>query len=234
VLEAHVALFQIDIHATAIRATAIHANIEVMNCSINPRLRIAILAAGYSRRMGRPKALIRIHGQSLLRRTAALLAPLVREPVICIVPPRAASYRRELRGLRVELHANPRRAQGLASSVRTALRAARWSSALLCVPVDLAALRQRDVERLLRRTQSASRRVVARRLGSSTRGATPVILPRRYFAAASLVAGDVGLRDFLAMLQAEDLLLIELPSAVWDVDTPADLQQARRRFTGNR
>lgn len=201
-----------------------------MNDSIRPRLRLAILAAGYSRRMGRPKALLRVHGQSLLRRTARLLASVAHGPLICIVPPRAARYRVELRGLRVELHANLHRAQGLASSVRSALNSARWASALLCVPVDLAGLRERDLQRLLRRSRSAPRRVVARRLGTGPRGATPVILPKRYFAAASAVVGDVGLRDFLATLAADDLRLIELPSAIDDVDTPADLERARRRF----
>ncbi len=202
--------------------------------SLNPRLRIAILAAGHSRRMGRPKALLRVRGQSLLRRTARLLAPLVRESLICIVPPRATRYRTELRGLRVALYANPHRALGLASSVRMALRAARYASALLCVPVDLAGLQRRDLERLLRRARSAPRRAVARQLGTGSRGATPVILPRRYFAAAAAVRGDVGLRDFLAALPAGELLLIELRSASEDVDTPADLQRARRRFTTTR
>jgi len=201
-----------------------------MNDLIRPRLRMAILAAGYSRRMGRPKALVRVHGRSLLRRTAGLLASVAHGSLICIVPPRAARYRAELRGLRVELHANPDRAQGLASSVRSALKSARYASALLCLPVDLAGLRRSDLQRLLRRWRSAPRLVVARRLGTGARGATPVILPRRYFAAASRVVGDVGLRDFLAGLPAEDLRLIELRSAIDDVDTPADLVRARQRF----
>jgi molybdenum cofactor cytidylyltransferase len=180
--------------------------------------------------MGTPKALLRVHGQSLLRRTARLLAPFGSEALICIVPPRAARYAAELRGLRVELRANPYRALGLATSVRTALRAARHSSALLFVPVDLASLRGQDLERLLRRSRGAPGRVIARRLANGPRAATPVLLPKRYFAAASRIEGDVGLRDFLAGLPATALRLVELRSAVDDVDTPADLDRARRRF----
>jgi molybdenum cofactor cytidylyltransferase len=230
VFEAQIVLFQVDTHATATHATAIRANIEAMNDSIRPRLRVAILAAGYSRRMGRPKALLRVQGQSLLRRTARLLASVAHGPLICIVPPRAARYRAELRGLRVELRANPHRAHGLATSVRAALQAARYASALLCVPVDLARLRRHDLERLLRRSRASPRRVVARRLDPGTRGGIPVILPRRYFPAAAGVVGDVGLRDFLATLPAGDLRLIELRSASEDVDTPRDLLRARQRF----
>jgi CTP:molybdopterin cytidylyltransferase MocA len=180
--------------------------------------------------MGRPKALLRVHGQSLLRRTAALLASVARGPLICIVPPRAARYRAELRGLPVELRANPDRARGLASSVRAALQSARYASALLCVPVDLAGLRRCDLERLLRRSRAAPQRVVARRLGTGARGGIPVILPRRYFTAAQGIEGDVGLRDFLATLPAADLRLVELRSASDDVDTPADLRRARQGF----
>jgi molybdenum cofactor cytidylyltransferase len=191
-----------------------------------PALRILVLAAGYSRRLGRPKALARVHGVSLLRRTLVLLAPLSRAPVITVVPPQAARYRAELRGLNTTLISNRERAAGLSSSVRLGVRHARFSSALLILPVDLANLQARELERLMHRWRSAPRRVVARRLAG--RAVAPLILPKRFFGGARAITGDGGLRDFVALLPAATAVLIAVPSAIRDVDTPRDLALARR------
>jgi CTP:molybdopterin cytidylyltransferase MocA len=94
--------------------------------------------------------------------------------------------------------------------------------------VDLIRLTGRDLFKLVRRWHSAPRRLIARRIDLS--GATPVILPRWLFARATALAGDVGLRELIGQLPADSRALVELPSAAWDVDTPQDLRQARRRF----
>ncbi len=198
-----------------------------MNGRSLPQLRVVILAAGYSRRLGFAKALARVRGSSLLRRTALVVAPLVASELLVIVPPRARRYRAELRGIRAALHANSLRAEGLASSVRLGLRRARFCAGVLILPVDLAGLRRRDLRRLIARWRAQPRRVAARRIGA--RGATPAILPRRLFAAAARCAGEVGLRDLIAALPPDERVLVRLPSAGFDVDTLEELSEARRR-----
>ncbi len=66
------------------------------------------------------------------------------------------------------------------------------------------------------------------RIGSQ--GGTPVILPRRLHRAALQIQGDTGLRDLIRNLPRDQVLLVDLPSAQTDVDTPDDLRQARRRI----
>jgi len=201
---------------------------------MTPRPTFVILAAGHSRRLGKPKALARVRGVSLLRRTADLLAPLAGAALLVVVPPRAARYRHELRGHRVRLCVNPRRSEGLATSVRLGVARARHACAVLILPVDLAALSRRDVARLIGRWRAARRRLVARRLGAAgtaARGAAPLILPKRLYHATLELQGDAGLKDFVAALAAPDLKLIDLPSAAADVDTRADLATARRRWS---
>lgn len=193
-----------------------------------PRLRILVLAAGFSKRLGKPKALARIAGVSLLRRTACLLAPLADSALVVVAPPRCSRYRAELRGLDVRLVENWRRAAGLASSLRRGLSETRRSSATLIVPVDLAGLRRRDLERLVARWRASRRRLAARRIGR--RGGVPLILPRWRFAAAAQIHGDTGLREFVAALGRDQCVLVDMPSAVQDVDTGPDLRLARRRM----
>jgi len=198
-----------------------------MNAATLRKPQILILAAGFSRRLGFPKALVRVHGRSLLRRTAALMAPFAAK-LIVVVPPRAARYRIELRGLSVTYIANRQRAAGMSSSVRRGLAQARYSPALLVVPVDLVNLRRRDIARLINRWRAARRRVVARSVGAY--GGSPLILPRWLYAPALRIAGDVGLRELVGRLPAEHLVRVSLPSAAEDIDTLPDLRQARRRF----
>jgi molybdenum cofactor cytidylyltransferase len=205
-----------------------------MNAVTLPRLEVVILAAGFSSRLGRPKALARVRGISLLRRTAALAARLSPARIVVVIPRQAASYRIEVRGLPVRFAANPRRAEGLSSSVQRGIAGARYSSALLLLPVDLAGLKYRDLHRLLAHWRAARRCVIARRVGQDgemARGGVPLILPRWLYAKARGVRGDIGLRNFVGELPPGQCVLLNLPSAALDVDTPGDLQAARRRVT---
>ncbi len=198
-----------------------------MNSRARPTLRIVVLAAGFSARLGRPKALARVRGSSLIRRTVRLLAPLAADRIIVVIPPRAVRVRVELHGLRVDLVANPHRAGGLSTSVRRGLTAGRRSAALLMLPVDLAHLQRRDLARMIARWSGARRRVIARRVAEH--GGTPVILPRWLWPRALGVAGDRGLKQLLSELSPVHVTLLPVPSAAWDVDTTQDLARARRR-----
>ena len=199
-----------------------------MKSSTRPRLRIVMLAAGFSARLGQPKALARVRGTSLIGNAVRLLAPLVASRIIVVIPPRAVRIRAELRGQRVTFVENPERANGLSASVRRGLAAARPSAGVLLLPVDLAHLNRRDLERMIARWRGARRRVIARRLGEQ--GGTPLILPRWMCPRALGIRGDRGLKELVGALPSVHRALLNLPSAEWDVDTPQDLERARRRW----
>jgi molybdenum cofactor cytidylyltransferase len=202
-----------------------------MNAHSPARVQILILAAGFSSRLGRPKALARVRSVSLLRRTLILAARLAPAKIIIVLPRRAARYRIEARRFKVVFAVNPRRSDGLSSSVRRGILQARHSPALLLLPVDLAAVRQADLARLISRWRAARRCVVARLIGPP-HGGVPLILPRRLYSRALAVTGDIGLRELINGLPAEERVLVDLPSAALDVDTPQDLRAARRRRCG--
>jgi molybdenum cofactor cytidylyltransferase len=208
-----------------------------MNGFTPPRLQVLIFAAGFSSRLGRPKALVRVRALTLLRRTLILAAHCAPAKIVVVIPRHAARYRLEARGLEVTFAANPRRADGLSSSVRRGVAVARYSPALLLLPVDLAELQRRDLARLISRWRAARRRVVARRIGqqdAAPRGGLPLILPRWLYARAAQVTGDIGLRDLVSGLPAPQRVLLTLPSAVLDVDTPQDLCAARHALRAPR
>jgi len=204
-----------------------------MNVITQPRLQFLILAAGFSSRLGRPKPLARVRALSLLRRTLTVAARLAPAKIVVVIPRHAARYRIEARGVNAVFTANPRRAEGLSSSVRRGIALARYSPALLLLPVDLADLQPRDLARLISRWRAARRCVIARRIGrqeGAARAGVPLILPRWLYSRALGVTGDIGLRDLVSGLPAPQRVLLNLPSATLDVDTPQDLRAARRRL----
>jgi molybdenum cofactor cytidylyltransferase len=209
-----------------------------MNASA-PRLKIVVLAAGFSSRLGQPKALARVHGTSLLRRTAGLAAALRPARIVIVVPPACARYRAEALHRTVSWVRNSHRGRGLSSSVRCGLKHAGYCSAVLLLPVDLSELKLRELKGLVSRWRAAPGRVFATRIlsrggiaqGGVAHGGAPLILPARLFARARSIEGDVGLRRLLADLPPAQRVLVDLPSARTDVDTVEDLAAARRRWT---
>ena len=207
-----------------------------------PTPAVVVFAAGLSSRLGAPKALVRVRGLSLLERTLRVLTTLPGgAPIRVVIPARAPRYRIGV-GRHASFIPNPRRSEGLATSVVIGLRAARHSAAVMLLPVDLARLETRDVARLLNRWRGSRRRVVAHRIVTERTGAgrgacagaelagTPLILPRHLFRFAGGLEGDRGLRDWLRGLPAHQVILVEMTSADLDVDTPRDLAEARHRL----
>jgi molybdenum cofactor cytidylyltransferase len=203
-----------------------------MNAAVMPRLHVVILAAGFSSRLGRPKALVRVRSRSLLRRTLNLVTRLDPAKIVLVLPPRAARLRIEAQGFKVIFAVNSARAAGLSTSVRRGITVSRRSAGVLILPVDLAILDQRDVGRLISRWRAARRRLIARRIAGppgAPDGGTPLILPRWLYARALGVTGDTGLRELVRALPVQQRALLDLPSAALDVDTSADLRSARRQ-----
>jgi molybdenum cofactor cytidylyltransferase len=204
-----------------------------MNAVVLPRPQIVILCAGFSSRLGSPKALARVRSLSLLRRTLLLAEKLLPANITVVVPRRAARYRIEARRIKATFVVNARRAEGLSSSVRRGIAQARYSPALLLLPVDLIALQPRDLARLISRWRASRRCAIATRIGPSRgtpQGGAPLILPRWLYAKALEVTGDSGLRGLVSALPGWQRIIMDLPSAALDVDTRQDLRNARHRL----
>jgi molybdenum cofactor cytidylyltransferase len=219
-----------------LRVTSRHPGMIPMKRGTSPRsltqilgLRIVVLAAGFSARLGQPKALARIHGVSVLHRMIRALSSFrAASRIIVIIPPRAVRYTLGFPRCSVTFVANAERATGLASSIRLGVDRARHSAGILLLPVDLVDLERRDIARLIARWCGARRRVAARRV--EAHAATPLILPRWLYARALDIDGNTGLREMVGRLPRHAVSLADLPSAELDVDTPQDLERARRRI----
>jgi molybdenum cofactor cytidylyltransferase len=201
-----------------------------------PWLAAVILAAGGSRRLGRPKQLLRYRGRTLIERAVRLARHAAGGGIVVVVGNQRQRLRSLLRrrresgleGGRASVVGNPRWATGLASSLAAGIGAVPPAAkAALILVVDQARLDAGDIERLVAAwRRRPSKPAAARYLG---RAGVPAVIPRRWFPALASLTGDVGAREVLRRL--DDVSLVEMPAAAFDIDLPADAESLGvRRF----
>lgn len=200
----------------------------------DPRLAAVILAAGGSRRLGRPKQLLRYRGSTLIERAARLARDAAGSEVVVVVGDqrqrlRSLLHRRQRAGSggrRLTIATNARWADGLATSLETGIAALpATTDAALILLVDQAKIEARDIGRLVSQWRKRpGKPAAARYLG---RAGVPAVIPRRFFRELSALTGDVGARQLLRRL-GDDVSLVDMPAAAFDVDTPDDLESLNR------
>jgi nicotine blue oxidoreductase len=183
-----------------------------------------LLAAGEGSRLGRPKALVELDGQTLAQRGVALLREGGADPILVVTG--AAPI--ELPGVHTVY--NDQWRTGMGSSLRAALHAAQAETQAAAVVVALA-------DQPLVGAESVARLIAAHQTGASVAVAAyqgkprnPVLIAREHWPEViAMATGDQGARAFL---RARPDLVTPVEcgdtGSPDDIDTPADLE----RITG--
>jgi CTP:molybdopterin cytidylyltransferase MocA len=187
-----------------------------------------LLAAGGSRRLGRPKQLVRYRGRPLLlHAVAAARGALPGAPLIVVVGADALRIRMALRrsGCGARIVMNAQWQAGMATSLCAAVAAAtRGTKALVVLVADQPLVDAAAVVRLVTAWRRRPGLPAAARYEG--RAGVPAVLPRRHWHALRSLRGDEGARAFLRTSPA--LTLVDMPEAALDVDTPADVRRLAR------
>ena len=193
------------------------------------RLWTVILAAGSSSRLGYPKQLLRVRGQSLLQRSTALAQRMTGARVVVVIGARAQRLRSHLRrnAGNVRIVLNNRWHHGMGTSLATGIGAlpkrARGALILLCDQPDISAAK---LARLIRRWRRQPSTIVAAGYGDTL--GVPAVFPRSAFAMLRTLSEDTGARALLNDSASPfRKFAIALPEARNDIDTPADTQRRR-------
>jgi CTP:molybdopterin cytidylyltransferase MocA len=186
-----------------------------------PRHAAILLAAGASTRLGRPKQLVEIGGEPLLRRAAHALLATTPVVLVVVLGHDAPAMRVVLAGLDARVVIAHDHAEGLSASLRAGLAVLPGEivGALVAL-TDQPALDAAHLASLCTAWRSDPRRAAA----SAYEGVlgVPALLPRRWFDELARLEGDVGARALLRA-RAEDVVAIDAPALAHDVDTPVDL-----------
>jgi CTP:molybdopterin cytidylyltransferase MocA len=189
--------------------------------SASPAHGAIVLAGGASHRLGRPKQLVEVDGEPLLRRAARALLATAPRRLVVVLGHAAPSMQAALAGLPLRIVVAADHAEGLSASLRRGIGAldADCAGALVAL-TDQPAL---DAAHLLA-LRDAWRAAPERAAASAYAGVlgVPALLPRAWFADVAGLAGDVGARALLRA-RADEVTAIAAPALARDLDTPADL-----------
>ena len=193
----------------------------------NADLVVAVLAAAASRRLGRPKQLAIVDGESLLRgRCRRALAADV-GPVIAVLGCEADQCSQVIADLPVEIRRNDDWAEGMSASLRHAADAARAAGAagLLILMCDQYLVTADDLKTLRDAWVKSPTSSCITRAGQSV--GPPVIVPADCYGALQRLRGDRGARSVLYDPRRPRPIEIDNPRAVQDVDSLSDLENAQ-------
>lgn len=187
---------------------------------------VVILAAGLSRRLGRPKQLLPWHDRPLVRAMAETAVASAVGPVAVVVGHAQAAVESALTGLAVTCVVNPEYALGQGTSVATA---ARWAAsgsaaALLVVVCDQPLLRPHHVQHCAATWQVERPQVLIPRVAGTP--TNPVIWRRDTWSALAELQGEQGGRVlFQGGRVTPTWHEIDAPELLLDVDDEADYQR---------
>jgi molybdenum cofactor cytidylyltransferase len=184
------------------------------------RLAVVVLAAGASRRLGRPKQLVTRAGEPLVRRITRLAASLEPMWLGVVVGARASAVAAALAGSGAVIVRARRWRDGMSASLAAGVRASpRGAQRILVVSADQWRVTAADLGRLVR----AARHLPAA-AGYAGHTGIPAIFPARLRRRLLGLRGDRGARAVLAL---GAFTKVPMATALDDLDTPTDLVRLR-------
>ena len=188
-------------------------------------LLVAVLAAGASRRLGRPKQLVEVGGEALIRRVCRTAIVAAVGPVAVVLGCRRDEIVRVVSDLPLTVLVNDAWDEGMASSVRAATLAAvdLDVAAILLLHADQYAVTADDLVMLRDAWRGAAGSACLSRDGAHL--GPPAVLPAALFPQMLTLTGDTGPRALLGGgAGGVGVLEVPMPSASKDVDLPAHLR----------
>jgi CTP:molybdopterin cytidylyltransferase MocA len=181
-----------------------------------------VLAAGASTRLGEPKQLVRLAGETLLERAVRTAREAGCSPVVVVLGADAEQIAAQCDLSDAVVVVNDAWSEGMASSIRHGVRTlgsvAKDADGVVLMTCDQPAVTAAHL-RALRSTGEATASAYAGRRG------VPAYLPAAAFAQLMELHGDAGARELLVQARC-----VELADGELDIDTAEDLAAAERMF----
>ena len=194
-----------------------------------------VLAAGMSRRMGTPKQLLRLAGETILEHTLKNVRASGVSEIVLVLGFAADSVEQEIsidrvKMERVKIVYNQDYQQGMGTSLRTGLAAVdARSNAALIVLADQPFVRPETLNQLIACHQESRPQIIIP-MYKGFRG-NPVLLDRSVFAELQSLTGDVGCRAiFGSHVESIRKLPVEDIGILLDIDSQEEYQKLERAY----
>lgn len=186
-----------------------------------------VLAAGEGRRFGGTKLAAELDGVSLLEHAVgAVLAVPAIERIVVVLGAAAAEVAASANLAEVETVVCDRWREGISASLRAGVRALAETEAIVVMLGDQPFITPQVIAAIADQVDAPA---PAARATYAGRPGHPVLIKRELFGAIEGLRGDAGARDLLAASGVRELECAHLCRPD-DIDTPADLDLARRQI----
>ena len=186
-----------------------------------------ILAAGGSRRLGRPKQLLEYQGETLLNRAIRRAREAGASPVIAVLGSDYETIRASLQDDTSIPVDNQRWRQGMASSIQEGMRALRLcapdAAGVLLMGCDQPRLTGELLHALMAAFDASDEKAIVASAYAGAHG-VPAVFPREKFAELRALQGDKGARSIIDQAQGS-VVDVEFAGGDVDIDSPGDLAQ---------
>lgn len=183
-----------------------------------------VLAAGASSRLGSPKQLVTLHGETLVARVSKLALSQCEDGVIVVTGEEHERIVDALSGTAATTVRNVRWREGLGTSLSCAVAAlSPMTRAVLVLLTDQPLIDKADLNRLVSAAHTRPDSIAA---AAYNRGlGVPAIFPERNFAELRQLGGDRGAKQIIS--EQSGVSAVQMPNAEFDLDTPEALIRLR-------
>jgi molybdenum cofactor cytidylyltransferase len=183
-----------------------------------------VLAAGGSTRLGQPKQLLKLDGETLVRRTARMTIEAGCSPVHVALGADAERIAPELDGVAAQSIVNPEWKEGIASSIRAGVSSLAGSNPspknLLITVCDQPRLSVEVLRALIAAHRSSGAKITASSYAETI--GVPAIFSAEMYQELLGPTRDQGAKSVIAR-HAKDVRIVEFPGGEIDIDTPEEL-----------
>jgi molybdenum cofactor cytidylyltransferase len=184
-----------------------------------------VLAAGASRRLGQPKQLLMLGGETMIERVIRLAHEAGATPVIAVLGAQHELIREAIRSSNSTSVINSAWEQGISTSIQAGLAAleesAPQATGALVLACDQPRLSAGHLRAMLEVFGAQAAPAIVASAYKGVLG-VPAVFPREVFAELRALSGDKGARALL-MQPPCPLVALPFPGGEIDIDLPADI-----------
>jgi len=190
---------------------------------VQKKVCIAVLAAGNSSRMGKPKQLLVVNEKTLLNHTLSQCLESEAERVIVVLGSNFQLISDTITSKHVCILNNPRWQQGMGSSISCAVRYLKSNcseiDAVLFALSDQPLVSVNNYNKLINRYIKNSNKIISSRYNEHL--GVPAIFDRKYFDDLEKLDGQLGAKDLIKK-NLKNVDIVEMGECLMDLDTPED------------
>ncbi len=194
---------------------------------MNALVAAIVLAAGVSRRLGQPKQLLMLGGETLLERVIRLANEAGAAPVLAVLGAHCEMIRESVAFDIASVAMNERWEQGIASSIHTGLSALDFAApatpGVMILGCDQPKLTTAHLRALIETFAAQKELTIVASTYSGVQG-IPAVFPRSAFPHLLALSGDKGARALLLHPPCP-LIALDFAGGEIDIDEPGDLAQ---------